>query len=140
MTMKVALKDLYCKILVKKNNESIMDIQGEPCYCCGGAKVHRLCKLRDTPHFKFLQGNTESYASYLKKGGRQVGYGLEHSVENFTKLIQNFDVEQIKRFPCHKIDDKFILQDGVHRCCILLHQQLLQEVPVQIRPPPRVRK
>ena len=137
--MNVALDKLYCKILVKSNNKKIIDINGEKCYCCGGRREHLICKLKDTPHFKFLQGQPEDYENYLKKGGKQVGYGLEHSVPNFEKLIQEFNIEKIKKFPCHKIDGKIILQDGVHRCCILLFHQLLEEVPVQIRPPPRRR-
>lgn len=133
--MKVKLSELYCKILVQNKNIQVVDITGKECYCCtsSGPRKHILCKLVDTPHYKFLQGNREIYQQYLERGGRLVGYGLEHSVGNFDNLISSFQLERVKNVPCHDINGKIVLQDGVHRCCIIMFNDLLEEIPVSVR-------
>lgn len=133
--MKVKLSELYCKILVQNKNVKVVDINGEQCYCCtsNGPRKHILCKLTETPHYKFLQGNRDIYQQYLEKGGRLVGYGLEHSVPNYDNLIKSFELDRIKNLPCHEINGKYILQDGVHRCCIILFNDLLESIPVSVK-------
>lgn len=133
--MKVKLSDLYCKILVQNKNAQVVDVAGKTCYCCTNSnqRKHVLCRLIDTPHFKFLNGNREIYQQYLEMGGRLVGYGLEHSVSNFDKLINTFDLKRVKTFPCHLVDGLYVLQDGIHRCCIILFNSLLQEIPVSVK-------
>ncbi len=133
--MKVKLSELYCKILVENKDGKVIDIRGAKCYCCtsNGPRKHVLCKLVETPHYKFLQGDRLIYQEYLEKGGRLVGYGLEHSVPNFDKLINSFELDRIKSLPCHDINGKYVLQDGVHRCCIILFNDLLEEIPVAVK-------
>lgn len=131
--MNVKISDLYCKILVQ-NKQKVIDVIGKPCYCCihNSQQKHVLCKLIDTPHYKFLQGERGAYQTYLEKGGRLVGYGLEHSVPNFDNLINNFELGRITSMPCHNINGIFVLQDGIHRCCIILFNHLLEEISVSV--------
>jgi len=132
--MEVPLSDLYCKILVQHKSKMILEVNGLDCYCCNGSdRRHVICKIKDTPHYQFLEGNRDIYQNYLEKGGRLVGYGLEHSVPNYDKLIKTFDLEKIKRFPCHEDGGKYILQDGVHRCSIILFNSLLETVPISLK-------
>lgn len=95
----------------------------------GGLK-YRLVKLKNTPHNLYLQGNKQPYYDYLVKFGKNVGYGLEHSVENFEKLIHSKSTYLGEKYSsnyiiCEKIKSIFssknVIIDGVHRACILLH-------------------
>tara|TARA_B100000900_G_scaffold409495_1_gene425528 strand:+ start:1313 stop:1540 length:228 start_codon:yes stop_codon:yes gene_type:complete len=58
----------------------------------------------------------------------------EHSVENYKKLIENFDVNKLNkikvRFNSHI--NKFIVCDGVHRLSILLFKNIIKDkIPFQ---------
>lgn len=95
----------------------------------GGIK-YRLVKLKNTPHYQYLQGNKQPYYDYLVKFGKNVGYGLEHSVKNFEKLIHSESAYLRQKYSsnyiiCEKtksiFSSKNVIIDGVHRASILLH-------------------
>ena len=73
-----------------------------------------LIKLKDTPHYKFLEGNKKEYLDYLKIENKE-----KHSEEIYTNMINNFKSNNIK-ITCKMKNDKMIIFDGLHRACILL--------------------
>jgi len=82
-----------------------------------------MTKLINTPHYKFLKNrNDKSYKNYLIKGGEYVGYGLEHSVEKFENLIENFKgyPYQNEYIKCKIVNKRLCISDGLHRANILL--------------------
>lgn len=108
---------------------------------------HKIVKLRETPHFRYINNDKNSYLAYLEKYGENVGYGIEHSVENFEKLLSDKHAYLEGKFSsnyiiCEKYKTSFwgyknIIIDGVHRACLLLKQGF-KEVPVafiDVKPP-----
>jgi len=79
-----------------------------------------LIQLKDSPHYKFLCGDIKPYIDYLKIANQP-----DHSVLKYEKLIQQFSYLSSKYendyIVCLKKDDVYIIQDGFHRACILLH-------------------
>src|SRR6185295_18663151 len=71
---KAPLESLFARIVADSSGESVR---------------HVLTRLRDTPHFAFLQGNRNAYQQYMEAHGRNVGYGLEHSADAFEKLLSS---------------------------------------------------
>ena len=101
-----------------------MDIETICANIIGEKGEGRATKLEDTPHYKFLMGNTAPYHKYFN-----ANFGVklceDHFPEAFQKLIENFDENyicenQIKHFVI--IDNNNMILDGVHRACILKHR------------------
>ena len=118
---KVSLKSLYASILHWKSSKI----------------KKKLKKLDKTPHYEFIKGNKSAYESYLIKFGKKVGYGIEHSIENFNKLIMNNYLylgreSSSEYIICQKrkklLGSKNVIVDGVHRACLLINQGI-ESVP-----------
>jgi hypothetical protein len=105
-----------------------------------GKVVHKISRLKDTPHWKYIKGNKKPYINYLRKFGLYVGYGIEHSSSNFDKLIShefkylsgNFSKNYIV---CEEVKwliiSRIVILDGLHRACILLSKDT-KHIPVVI--------
>jgi SAM-dependent methyltransferase len=91
----------------------------------------RLTPISKTPHYEFVMGNRGPYQQYLKTYGERVGHGIEHSVDQFERLLSvefrylagehHSDYiagEYIRR----RFRQRFVLLEGVHRASILLAQ------------------
>lgn len=113
---KVNLQSLYARIVVGTVSEGVK---------------HKIIKLTDSPHYKYLKGDKTFYGEYLARYGKYVGYGIEHSIENFEKLISDKNGYLEDKYSsdyiiCEKITSLFghksVIVDGFHRACILLHQ------------------
>jgi len=91
----------------------------------------KLIKLEESPHYQFLLGNIEPYIEYLK-----IAKQPDHSVEKFEKLMKEFDYlskgNKYKYIECVEKDDIYVIIDGFHRSCILLHKEE-KEIDVFIR-------
>lgn len=121
---KTNLNSLYASIVYQKKYSSNVE--------------YKPTKLNKTPHYKYINGNTQPYKAYLKKFGNRVGYPDEHTVANFNKLLRN-DFSYLKgKFSenyivCEKIKDtdgfKNVIIDGVHKAVILFNQGI-EEIPV----------
>lgn len=120
---RTALDSLYARIVVSEKN---------------GKVRHRLTRLKDTPHFAYLGGDVDRYRKYLERFGPFVGYGVEHSIEDFERLERSpagyLEGEHASEFiVCEKVKTllgvRNVILDGVHRGCLLLHQGV-REVPV----------
>jgi len=97
----------------------------------GKTATHSLARLRDTPHFSYINGNKEPYIDYLITYGKDVGFGAEHSVESFERLLSSsykyLEGEYSSNYIiCEHVKTETgvmnVLMDGVHRACLLLSQ------------------
>ena len=118
---KISFSQLYCRILKGDINNYIMEI----------------CPLEESPHYKYLTGDRESYQNYRKKYG---GYLLtdDHSVENLEKLFQNHSYLQSPYNTSYIIVEEFYpnnyyILDGFHRAAKLLFLQQ-KELIVVVKP------
>ena len=122
---KIPLRSLYARIVVSSS---------------GDHAKHVTVRLRKTPHLRFIEGNRHEYHEYLKRHGRNVGYGAEHSMEQFEKIISTqvgyleppfaskyIICEMVKTF----FGERLVILDGVHRACQLLFQGV-DFIPVAI--------
>ena len=81
-----------------------------------------LKKINDTPHFKFLNGETDEYSEYVSNIDKI------HNVEEFKDLIESTKKDSIEKLLSNivieveywEIQRKYVIADGVHRLAILL--------------------
>jgi hypothetical protein len=121
---RILLNNLYCKLVYKINNKQIIkeNINYNECYCCRNSNIkHIICKVVNSPHYNYVNGNKEDYINYMKNAGKYAGYGLEHGFDIFDKLIKEFSISKIDMIKCVLVDNKYIIEDGVHRISILLN-------------------
>ncbi len=121
---RILLNNLYCKLVYKINNKQIIkeNINYNECFCCRNSNIkHIICKVINSPHYNYVNGNKEDYINYMKNAGKYAGYGLEHGFDIFNKLIKEFSVSKMGTIKCVLVNNKYIIEDGVHRCSILLN-------------------
>jgi hypothetical protein len=121
--MNVTLDDLYCIIITEYNGNQTTDI----CYDMYKKHKHKHytyieCKIKDTPHYLYVSSNKKDpdYKKYAIMTGAYAGFGLEHSVLTYNKLIDTFVENTSLQLRCKRKKNKIILLDGVHRTSILL--------------------
>ena len=74
-----------------------------------------LVHIKDTPHYKYLSGDKDTYENYfLKYFGKELM--SDHFPESFDKLIDVYDPNYLKSFPI--INSNGQILDGVHRIAI----------------------
>ena len=117
---KISFSQLYCRILKGDKTNFIMEI----------------CSLEESPHYKYLTGDVESYQKYLEKYG---GYLLtdDHSIENLEKFFQDSAYLQSPYNSTYILveefyPNKYYILDGVHRAAKLLFSQQ-KELIVAVR-------
>lgn len=120
---RVNIDSLYAKIVISSQNNQVK---------------HKIIKLNESPHYKYLNGDEKSYIEYLRKYGKSVGYRIEHSVNNFENLLSNkyrylegcYSSDYII---CERVITLFgyknVILDGFHRACILLKKGI-KDIPV----------
>tara|TARA_Y100001970_G_C14233997_1_gene860666 strand:- start:2212 stop:3216 length:1005 start_codon:yes stop_codon:yes gene_type:complete len=79
----------------------------------------KIVKIEETPHYKLLDSEENSYKEYFNKN-KWTNYGVEHSYDNFKKLIKNFDIEKVE-ITCKDVKGKLVIRDGLHRMSILTY-------------------
>ena len=114
----------FNKFLLKQVN--ISDIY---CSISTGLKSHKLCTIQDTPHYKFLSGDTKSYKDYRNMCENFPSLTDDQFPVNYKKFASNYMylkkpyttsyllLKEISR-------DKYIVLDGVHRASILLFNSM----------------
>ena len=133
---RILLNNLYCKLVYKINNKQIIkeNINYNECYCCRNSNIkHIMCKVRYSPHYKYVMGNKKDYINYMKSSGIYAGYGLEHSFSKYDNLIKNFDKSKMGVIKCVLRSGKYIIVDGVHRVSILLNRGIESEMVKIVR-------
>ena len=79
-----------------------------------------ICPLSDCEPFRYLNGDAEGYRDYCRENRNVSGY--EMSPERFDALRESMEHNyDPKRMPVVQGPD-FIIRDGQHRCCVLLHK------------------
>ena len=84
-------------------------------------KIKRIIRLEDSPHYQYLLGNKQPYIDYLK-----IAHQPDHSVEKYQQLINEFQIEKANFIRCYPVNEKWVIADGFHRACILLHRGISQ--------------
>jgi hypothetical protein len=97
--------DLYCNILVGRSWNDY------------STKIY---KVEDSPHFLGLIHDKKNYENYVEKflgGGLQQNYTFDKFI-NMTKSFKYLTPPYQNSFIIvKKINDKYIIQDGLHRAC-----------------------
>jgi len=123
--MKIRIDELYCNIITNVDGVQTTNI------CFNHYPKQRtkhyeyvVCKLIDTPHYKYLTSNRKSteYKSYSLTTGIYAGFGLEHSISTYNTLIDTFRYNDTHDIKCIRKNNKIILTDGVHRSSLLFHK------------------
>ncbi len=91
-------------------------------------------KMKDTPHYKFLLGDTQPYREYMKRSFNyyNINTSVDDKVRRFTNLFKD-----IKKNGCknpisivQRFDGKFLSVGGQHRAAISLF--LNRKVPAKV--------
>jgi len=102
---KIKMDDLYANI-VEKTSEN--------------AFITKTVRIEETPHFKTAKFGADDYDKYLNdfQGWLLQDY---YSVDKFKNLIGNlkYPNENKNYIGVQKIEDKYVIRDGVHRASIL---------------------
>lgn len=105
-----------------------------------GKVQHKISNITQTPHLAYIEGDKTKYLRYLSEFGKSVGHGIEHSEENFKKLIKNFnnylsDTNASNYIIAEELTSlfrkKLVILDGVHRAAIL-YSRRYKKIPVAI--------
>ena len=128
--MSIDLNQLYCshnlkndklKKFCKTQFESFVHPDWEPLTCLD---------IKDSIHYNTLiTNNYETYEEYINITDQK-----EHSVDTFKNLLKNFDIEKMKpiKLVFNSNIKKYVVQDGVHRLCILLYKKIYtNEIPIE---------
>ena len=131
----VDINNLYCVLVYKIKGQIVLDIEKEkiikynlyPNIKNKQNIEHILCKVCDSPHFDFVIDKKKRYISYMERSDIYAGYGIEHSPTIYEKLIKNFKnyleyPYENKYILCFFRYDKYIIINGLHRCCIMLNK------------------
>jgi len=87
-------------------------------------RPHHIFKISDSIHYKSLVNNDFSdYVNLITTTDQK-----EHSLDNFKKLIKEFDINQIKDNKIKICWDerlsKYIVEDGCHRLSLIMFNKL----------------
>ena len=126
--MKVKLNELYCNIVCKYNNVNTTNINFdgyEQFQNKGSNCVYVQCKVKDTPHFKYVSSNKQNkeYIRYAKNAGKFAGFGIEHSIKTFNTLIDTFQYDEQPYIYCNnKNNNKIVIINGLHRASMFMNK------------------
>lgn len=82
----------------------------------------RICKIEDSPHYKFLCGDTIEYENYWEQYSGTM-LKEDHSPATFNKLAEDFNYLSDPYENCYiKVDENYKSLDGDHRLTILKSQ------------------
>lgn len=144
MQKEIQIKDLYCKIICKTNMKFDDDKTGKYPRVAwthkNGIKVKKrdvkcmVKKIFESPQYYYIIGHKNYYQNYQDHTNWVSGYGKNriNAVENFQKLIDNFDENVMPVVECVKEGDKYVLIDGLHRCSILYNKNKNKKINIKI--------
>ena len=78
--------------------------------------------IEDTINYSLVeQGREDLYSMYIKETPQG-----NHTIDNFKKLIKDFDVNKMSKVIVTLYDalDFYLIEDGVHRLCILKNERI----------------
>lgn len=126
--MSLNIDDIYCSQWLI--NEDLKKYCENNEYSRFFVKPHDILHIKDTINYDAINSNNfVKYNNYISLT-RQ----LEHSVDTFKNLLKNFDIEKMKpiKLVFNSNIKKYVVQDGVHRLCILLYKKIYtNEIPIE---------
>ena len=143
MKIKLNINKLYCQIVQRYPQKKNIGQFPRKNWIPGPDAIkpdtikHKVIKIKDSPHYKYLTGKKNFYKNYMNKAGWLAGYGLEHSIDNFDNLIKQYSVLKKKNRTFENLikvkrqSRKFIIEDGLHRAAILLHNNSRKKIIVE---------
>ena len=120
--MFISCDDIYCsQWLITNETRNILKNCIYPTYFTG---IHFLLHIKDSIHYNALKLNNFEIYNNLIISTKQ----LEHSVESFKKLYNEFDYKQMRKIEIkyNSNINKYVISDGVHRLSILVFKDLLE--------------
>ena len=126
--MSLNINNIYCsQLLINEELKKSCENNKHPRFF---VKPHDVLHIKDSINYKAIYNNDfTTYNHYITQTKQ-----LEHSVENFKNLIKNFDVKKMQpiQLKFNYNIKKYVIQDGVHRLCILLHKKIYNnEIPIK---------
>lgn len=121
--MHININDIYCaqwlidKTLINYCKKKIYNF-----YYIGS---HTIVHIKDTINYRALcENNFDMYNHYVTLTKQK-----EHSVENYKKLIEHFDINKLSKIKVkfNSRINKYIVCDGVHRLSILLFKNIIKD-------------
>jgi len=143
MKIKLNINKLYCQIVQRYPQKRNIGQFPRRNWIPGSKAIkpnkirHKVIKIKDSPHYKYLKGKKSFYKNYMNKAGWLAGYGLEHSLTNFDKLIREYSAlkKEGKSFEnlikVRRQNRKFIIEDGLHRGAIFLNDNSKKKILVE---------
>ncbi|MBQ8465514.1 MAG: hypothetical protein IJ545_05835 [Alphaproteobacteria bacterium] len=113
----ISIDDLYANILYVDENNEIKN---------------KALSIKNTPHYKTLERGSNDYNNYLKTfTGKclQDGYSLQKFLDLSHNMIYPYNNCFIA---VKKENEKYIIQDGVHRAAILKYRNVKKLIVVEI--------
>jgi hypothetical protein len=95
----ILIENLYAVLLLNRN-----------------PTIFNLSKIKKTPHYLYLNNNTDPYEKYLNIENKN-----NHSLEIYNHLINNFDFKRNIIIQAKIKMNRLIIYDGLHRSSILLN-------------------
>ena len=129
--MSIAIDNIYCNHFLK--NKKLQDFCKNPKFESFIYPSHPILTsfhVKDTIHYNALIKNDyKNYEEFIKTTNQK-----EHSVNNFLKLKENFDIKKMEKI---KIiynfgKNKYFIEDGVHRFSLLLFNNIITDnIPIK---------
>lgn len=116
--MSIDIKNIYCRHWIK--NSSLNKLLDNIEYIKDGE--HIILSIRDSIHYRSLLNNDYTlYNEYISITNQK-----EHSIENFKKIKDTFDIKKIGNINLLYVNKykRYILQDGLHRTALLLYNNI----------------
>lgn len=122
------LKIKFDKDFISKNNDlyfytykkTVMKLKNLKCSLLTKDGWHTY-KLKDSPEYKFLQGDQQAYIDYCDYKNPRVN-GEIHSVQRFNNLLASLEANGFDKDSYILVNQDNIIIDGKHRACWLLHK------------------
>ena len=126
--MSLNINNIYCsQLLINEELKKSCENNKHPRFF---VKPHDVLHIKDTINYKAINSNDFStYNNYITSTKQ-----LEHSVNNYKDLIDNFDIKKMQpiQLKFNFNIKKYVVQDGVHRLCILLHKNIYTDkIPIK---------
>lgn len=81
----------------------------------------RLCKLEDSPHYRFVSGDEAAYTHYYYRMIANACGNKKHTPKAYREFVENFDINKYGCLDCFEKDGLYVINDGFHRAAIMKH-------------------
>ena len=92
---------------------------------------YKIIELYQSPQYHYINGFKQYYINYHNHKNWS-GHSRKNPVNDFQKLIDNFDENKMKQIEVVLENDKYVIIDGLHRCSILYSKNKDREIKVKV--------